>query len=106
MHVNAVRNFERGVSDPNRSTLIAWRGAPAKAAWSSRRRRAAAEEALTAAGSAYGRSTRHARHVRKWAVTTKEMGRRQRLGSHFHGGYPSRQCASRLPELALRGGNP
>jgi transcriptional regulator with XRE-family HTH domain len=31
MHVNAVRNFETGVSDPKRSTLIAWRTALAKA---------------------------------------------------------------------------
>jgi transcriptional regulator with XRE-family HTH domain len=31
MHVNAVRNFETGLSDPKRSTLIAWRTAFAKA---------------------------------------------------------------------------
>lgn len=29
--VNTIRNFERGVSDPKQSTLLAWRRALAKA---------------------------------------------------------------------------
>ena len=30
-HVNSVRNFEQGTSDPKRSTLLAWQKALAKA---------------------------------------------------------------------------